>query len=235
MKQLFFSVKWHFFWWFNYFVLTILLRRKISYNEREFELEKWGSPYGGWYIPTKLLNKNWIYYLVGVRDDISFDLALTERVGCHVHSFDPTPYSMKYMRRFKKNKKIHFHPIGIWKENKTMRFSKLHDKKWNSGSIIDLEGTGKKAFSAKCRRLIDVMKDLKHKRVDLLKLDIEGAEYEVLDDMFSSGIEPRVLLVEFDQPRLVLKTYLMILKILSRDYSLAIRDMWNFTFIKTKL
>jgi hypothetical protein len=30
-----------------------------------------------------------------------------------------------------------------------------------------------------------------------LKLDIEGAEYDVIDDMLSSGIRPRQVLIEF--------------------------------------
>jgi len=34
---------------------------------------------------------------------------------------------------------------------------------------------------------------------DLLKIDIEGAEYGVIQDMTSSGLLPRFLLVEFDE------------------------------------
>ena len=41
------------------------------------------------------------------------------------------------------------------------------------------------------------MSALGHERLDLLKMDIEGAEYAVLDDMLQSGILPDQLLVEF--------------------------------------
>ena len=34
-------------------------------------------------------------------------------------------------------------------------------------------------------------------RIDLLKMDIEGAEYEVLEGLLQSEIQPRQLLVEF--------------------------------------
>ena len=47
------------------------------------------------------------------------------------------------------------------------------------------------------KRLTTVMKELGHERIDLLKLDIEGAEYGVIEDMQSSGILPKQLLVEF--------------------------------------
>ena len=94
--------------------------------------------------------------------------------------------------------------------------------------------TREHAFKASCNRLTTIMEKLKHKKVDLIKLDIDGAEYLVLNDMLASGIKPKVLLVDFDQPVSVLKTYKMILKILNAGYNLAIRDMWNYTFIRNQ-
>ena len=47
------------------------------------------------------------------------------------------------------------------------------------------------------KRLTTIMSELKLVSIDLLKLDVEGAEYEVLDDMLASSIRPRQLLVEF--------------------------------------
>jgi hypothetical protein len=46
-------------------------------------------------------------------------------------------------------------------------------------------------------RLASIMKMLGHDRVDLLKMDIEGAEYGVLDDLLASDIIVGQLLVEF--------------------------------------
>lgn len=41
------------------------------------------------------------------------------------------------------------------------------------------------------------MQSLGHDRIDLLKMDIEGAEYSVLRDFLSSGVRVGQLLVEF--------------------------------------
>jgi hypothetical protein len=38
---------------------------------------------------------------------------------------------------------------------------------------------------------------LGHARIDLLKMDIEGAEYEVLEELLASPIKPNQLLIEF--------------------------------------
>ena len=48
-----------------------------------------------------------------------------------------------------------------------------------------------------CRSLTSIAAELGHERIDLLKLDIEGAEYEVLGTLLASDLRPRVLAVEF--------------------------------------
>jgi hypothetical protein len=41
------------------------------------------------------------------------------------------------------------------------------------------------------------MDELGHDRIDLLKLDVEGAEYAILDDLLKVGLRPPVLCVEY--------------------------------------
>jgi Methyltransferase FkbM domain len=41
------------------------------------------------------------------------------------------------------------------------------------------------------------MAELGHAHIDLLKMDIEGAEYAVIDDLVDSNIRPAQILVEF--------------------------------------
>ena len=41
------------------------------------------------------------------------------------------------------------------------------------------------------------MRELAHEAIDILKMDIEGAEYRVIDDMLRAGIHPTQILVEF--------------------------------------
>ena len=47
------------------------------------------------------------------------------------------------------------------------------------------------------------MDELGHDHLDLLKLDIEGAEYEVLDSLAAEGIRSRILCVEFHRTPLI--------------------------------
>jgi hypothetical protein len=47
------------------------------------------------------------------------------------------------------------------------------------------------------KRLSTIMNDLGHSHIDLLKMDIEGAEYDVIDDFLDHEIHVSQLLVEF--------------------------------------
>src|SRR3954453_24062721 len=45
-------------------------------------LEKIGSGYGGWIVPTAKIDRDWTCYCAGVGEDITFDLGLISRFGC---------------------------------------------------------------------------------------------------------------------------------------------------------
>lgn len=75
------------------------------------------------------------------------------------------------------------------------------------------------------------MDELGHTQVDLLKLDIEGAEYEVLHSVLKEGIAIKMICVEFDQPapfRQMLHT-LRLLRL--SGYELVGLDGWDCTFV----
>ena len=72
-------------------------------------------------------------------------------------------------------------------------------------------------------------------RLDLLKMDIEGAEYGVLEDMLGAGITPRVLCVEFDQLVPIWRTAGMIARLRRAGYALVHRDGLNHTFLAGEL
>lgn len=47
------------------------------------------------------------------------------------------------------------------------------------------------------KKLSTIMAELNHQRIDILKMDIEGPEYDVIEDLLQSNLEVRQLLVEF--------------------------------------
>ena len=45
----------------------------------------------------------------------------------------------------------------------------------------------------------DVVKMLKHSKIDVLKMDIEGSEYDVIDDILDYDIEITQIVIEFHE------------------------------------
>jgi hypothetical protein len=64
-------------------------------------------------------------------------------------------------------------------------------------TMVATDATRDAAIEVPAYSLSTIVDRLGHDRIDLLKMDIEGAEYEVLDGLLASPVLPTQLLVEF--------------------------------------
>ena len=195
-------------------------------------LERLGSDYGGWIVPTAIITDGWIAYCGGVGEDITFDMRLIESTGCSVYAFDPTPRAVTYVADHAAGvTRFHFMPVGLWSEDTVLRFFAPRDPAHVSHSIVNLQRT-QDYFEAPCRSLPSLMRELGHDQIDLLKVDIEGAEHRVVRSMLDAGIRPVVLCMEIDQPVKASTLWRTVRRIRSRGYALVAVDRWNLTFIQ---
>ncbi len=161
-----------------------------------------GSPYGRWSIPadTPRAGTACVCYLAGVGEDASFDLSLIERFGCAVYAFDPVPEAARYAATVAaREPKWHFSPVGLWREDSTLRFYQHTHPGHVSRSATNMHATDT-YVEARVRSIDSLMAEMGHERVDLLKLSVEGAEYEILTEMLAKHLPVQVLCVEFSQP-----------------------------------
>jgi FkbM family methyltransferase len=154
-----------------------------------------GSAYGGWVVCTSAgLGRTSTVYSVGVGEDISFDLALIEMFGCEVTAFDPTPRSIAWLATQGVPAKLKFHPWGLAGSDGFLTFGAPENPRHVSYTTLKSDGP-----TARCEvyRLSTLMQRLNDERLDLLKMDIEGSEYDVISDIEKTKIRPRQLMVEF--------------------------------------
>jgi FkbM family methyltransferase len=198
----------------------------------ELRLEKIGTAYGGWIVPTALIGPDWRCYCGGVGEDVSFDLGIIERFGCEVFAFDPTPRAIRFIDGLATAQpRFHFMPVGLWSSDTVLRFYAPRDPAHVSHSVVNLQGTHE-WFEASVRTIPSVMGELGHESIDLLKLDIEGAEHTVIASVLDAGVRPRVLCFEIDQPVGALRFLRTIRRVRGRGYELVAVDGWNFTFVR---
>ncbi len=178
------------------------------------------------------LGKDSVIYGGGVGRDVTFEQALVKRFGCNVVLFDPSPTGLETMS-LPENKisQFHFVPVGLSGSNCTLRFAPPPDPK--EGSWFTDGGTAA-TIEVPCVDLSTLMKQNGHDRIDLLKIDIEGAEYDVLDHLLSHKLRVKQVLVEFHHnilpgiPRS--KSIRYILKMIKAGYKLLNQDGANHTF-----
>jgi FkbM family methyltransferase len=170
--------------------------RRIEIHRRP-GLVRLGSAYGGYVVPLALVDADWICYSGGLGDDISFELELIAATECRMYGFDPTPRAVAHAQGVAAhNPHFTFMPVGLWSSDTSARFYKPADSRHASHSIAGLQGTDG-FITAACRSLPSLMAELGHDRIDLLKLDVEGAEYEVLEPLLRGDLKVRVLCVDF--------------------------------------
>jgi len=160
-------------------------------------LTRIGSDYGGALVALGPLGSGSICYSVGIGEDLSFDLELLKRTPCEIYAFDPTPRSVDFVRTHGPGEgRFHFFPYALSIHEGPQSFYLPRHAAHVSHSLTDQQGTGK-AITVEGRTLRSIMSELGHEWVDLLRLDIEGAEYAVLEALADTVLPCDVLAVEF--------------------------------------
>lgn len=115
-----------------------------------------------------------IVYSFGIQNDWSFDAAIAQ-LGCEVWSYDPSSLHLKDHSDLDKN--VHFQRVGVGLEDTTRWIVEdpNHGGKWDD---VPSGTTGAHKFQIKT--LHTLMAENNHDRIDLLKIDVEGFEWGLL-------------------------------------------------------
>lgn len=165
-----------------------LIRRDVSIPNVRL-----GNDWADWVIAEHLLLKNSIVYSVGIGEDISFDVALMQRYGCQVFGWDPTPLAIDYIASHLTPPGFTLLPYGLSSEDGVKQFGgkSVGDHSYSSQSLNPAK------ISLEVRRLTSLMRLQQHDHIDLLKMDIEGDEYDVIREIVDQHLIIPQLLIEF--------------------------------------
>lgn len=161
------------------------------------ETERFGSDYGGWEVVTKDINANSIVYSFGVGEDASFDLELIKKFGLKVYAFDPTPKSIEWVEKTGLPREFIMNQYGIANFNGEASFDPPSNRSHVSYRIKYQEQETAGSITLPVKKLDTIMKEFNHGNIDILKIDIEGAEYCVIEYLMGTKIRPSQVLIEF--------------------------------------
>lgn len=138
-------------------------------------LPSWSCPFeerigdmfdgGKWLCNIERLKKipDCVIYSFGSNYITDFEVDMNSLTQCEVHIFDPT-VNIKDKRYSRLPKQVHIHDIGLGPTDGKLKFL---EKEYDSMTLQS------------------IMKMLGHKRINVLKIDIDGGEHQILD-VFSS-------------------------------------------------
>jgi len=223
-------------------------------------LERFGTRYGGWWCGASLLAPGQTALCAGAGEDVSFDVALNARLGLRVICVDPTPRAVAHVARLVAAAaggrdcaieagpelydlagfdagRFEMVPCALWREDGTLRLYAPEDPAHVSHSALNLQRTSQ-YIEVPSRRVASLLRERGVGDPALFKLDIEGAEYEVLDDLLASGARPAQVLVEFDElhsplsPMALLRVGRRVRALRGAGYALVAAEQCNFVFLR---
>jgi FkbM family methyltransferase len=182
-------------------------KKKLNGLSHKISLESHGSEYGGWMCDASAFTSDTIIYDVGLGEDTSWDEGIIKKYDLQVWGYDPTPKSKAHVDarfptrsgilRLPTRAKFHYVPEGLSTSKGVKTFTKPKNPNHVSMRAGNVKGLGA-TIDVNVNTLENWMKSNGHTRIDVLKLDIEGSEYDVLEDFIQRDYFPfDQLLVEW--------------------------------------
>jgi len=223
--------------------LILKLSGRVRHLKKGIDCKKvwYGNVYGGFYVCPDLLNSNSVVYSFGIGQDISFDRAIIEKHGCEVFAFDPTPKSINWVNQQEISERFRFFELGISSNSGPVDFFLPKNRNHVSGSMISQNNINlKEKVIVEMRTMQDILKELNHTHIDVLKMDIEGEEYDVIDNILDNNIAVDQILVEFHDRFFndgTIKSLQTVKKLKSKGYEIfAVSDSFEeVSFIKKSI
>jgi len=205
--------------------------RRLKLEQAPWPVVFLGSGYGGYGVPEGVIGSDWVCYCIGTGRDITFDLALIRRYGCEVFACDPAPQAEAYVGEAAAGvERFSFMRAAVGPADGTLQLYRAADPDHMALSTGDLEGSGE-SVEARMRSLGSLMEELGHDRIDLMKLAVEGMEYELLESIDLSRLGVRVLLVEFTWSRSVAAAFAATEALRAQGYRPVFRNVADVTFV----
>jgi len=152
----------------------------------EMRVAKWRAAQGDatLRLDYDLSERSMVFDLGGYQGQWASDIHAM--YGCQVYVFEPVPaFAERIARRFRRNPRIRVFDFGLSSRSETVRL----------GLAQDATSTFKPGAESVEVRLVGISEFLRSEGVatiDLMKINIEGGEYDLLECMLDEGLIARI-------------------------------------------
>ena len=179
IKILFFRIRLFYKWFYAYYI-----KKDIGVIERT----KWYRDKGDDNLRLKYnLNKDSVVFDIGgyIGD---FSEKIFNKFGCNIYLFEPSSsFYKKCLERFKDNKNIFCFNYGLGNLNGDFVLS--ND---NEASSIKRKISNNEGETIKIKKISDIIVEQRINKIDLMKINIEGGEYELLSYLINENLISKI-------------------------------------------
>lgn len=184
-----------------------------------------------WHIKNDTVGSHSFVISGGAGHDISFELQLVMETGCQLILLDPSPTGRVTVAKSDLPRSMVFEPLAISDRHGLVAMAQPLNSSEGSWRR-DTRNSGDRMQSTTIHK---VMQRHGAKKVDLLKIDIEGFEYQVLHDALRRRLPIKQICVEIHQGPEFGATrgdrWALILRLLLAGYRLVHHKGWDHTFV----
>jgi FkbM family methyltransferase len=173
--------------WLGSKILTLGLRilpKKYHWNHKNYE--KWFTSDGDntLLVDYPLSENSLVIDGGGYTGRYAMDVFC--RFNCNLIVFEPVPqFYNQLLKQFIFNRKVRIEPLGLTADGRELKMGILSESSSAFRTSTDY-------LHLKSVILSEYLNDSKISWVDLLNLNIEGAEFEVLEELIASGLQMRI-------------------------------------------
>ena len=199
---------------------------------RHSQLARLGSKYGAWtFIHHESLYQSTLISC-GLGEDASFDTEFASKYSANVVFIDPTPRAINHFEQILERtglisecgysntgkQEVASYDCSALRPNQLqiikkalydvvgpLKFFEPPNPEHVSYSIVNFQNSysdNSPHIEVEATTYSELLKDISHERISVLKMDIEAAEIRVIPQILKSNLMPPQLLVEFDEMNL---------------------------------
>lgn len=159
---------------------ALMWRWKHYFDKNSMQINAWfRDDSKKQYRYTYDLNVNSIVFDVGGYEG-EWAQKIYDIYGSWVYVFEPHPYYYKHLKeRFKDLEKVKVFPYGLGGESVEIELS-------DSKDASSIHKTGEKHIKVKIIDIVEFLDNSQFRSVDLVKINIEGAEYDLLQRLIDA-------------------------------------------------
>ncbi len=172
----------------------------------------------------------------GVGHSITFEKAIIDTFGATIVLLDPSPTGLRTIADLTDRSNIEFHAMGLAGTAGTASFGR--PDRADEGSFRK-GGTGDDiAFD--CTSVEDLARKHGRTTIDLLKIDVEGFEYEILESVLANRVDVTQICVEIHHNRSIsidksiVDAARLIVELYRAGYRIIYNKNLDFTFVRRR-